>query len=155
MINSLRNTTRADLPGIKAVLDSSALFPSEYLDDMISGYLNDPTSQELWFTCLQDDRIVGFGYCTPEKLTEGTYNLLAIAVSKDVQGRGIGGQMMAYLEQVLKERSARVLIVETSSDAQYEKTRMFYEQLDYAREATIRDFWQEGEDKVVFWKKLN
>jgi ribosomal protein S18 acetylase RimI-like enzyme len=155
MTEHIRNTIKADIDGLKEVLDSSELFPSVYLDDMISEYFNNPESEEIWFTSLQEHKIVGLGYCTPEKLTEGTYNLLAIAVRKDMQGRGVGRKMMGYIEKLLKEKSNRVLIVETSSDNQYTLTREFYEKLNYRKEATFQDFWKEGEDKVIYWKKLN
>ena len=155
MAEHIRNTIRDDINGLKEVLDSSELFPSEFLDDMIFEYLNNPESEEIWFTSLQENKIVGLGYCTPEKLTEGTYNLLAIAVRKEIQGKGVGRKMMDYIEQLLKERTKRVLIAETSSDSQYTLTREFYEKLNYRKEATIQDFWKEGEDKIIYWKKLN
>lgn len=154
MTVQIRATTREDIEGLKQVLDSSKLFPSEFLDEMISNYFNNPHSEEIWFTCLDEQIIVGFGYCVPERLTNGTYNLLAIAVRNDLQGKGIGRKMMEYIEQRLKENKKRVLIVETSSLDQYELTRKFYENLNYKKEAIIRDFWKEGEDKIVYWKKI-
>jgi ribosomal protein S18 acetylase RimI-like enzyme len=33
-------------------------------------------------------------------------------------------------------------------------TRRFYTTLNYAHEATIRDYYKDGEDKIVFWKRL-
>ncbi len=139
---------------MKEVLDSTELFPSEMLDDMMSDYLGNPDSEELWFTCLTENLVVGLAYCAPEKLTNGTYNLYAIAVKKDCQGQGIGRKMMTYIEDLLRQESKRVLIVDTSSGKDYELTRKFYLQLGYHQESVIRDFWDEGEDKVTFWKKL-
>ena len=151
----IRSSLKEDINGLKAVVDSSELFPSEYLDEMMFDYFNNQDSEDIWFTCLNADKIIGLGYCVPEKLTDRTYNLLAIGVSKDLQGKGVGRMMMVYIEQVLKEKSKRLLIVETSSDNQYKLTREFYEKLDYRHEATIRDFWREGEDKIIYWKILN
>jgi len=45
--------------------------------------------------------------------------------------------------------------VETSDLKKFELTRRFYEGIDYVEEAHIREFYDEGEGKVVFWKKLN
>ncbi len=151
---AIRKVKEADLEGLKEVVDSSDLFPSEYLEEMISDYLNNPENEEVWLTKVENDKSVGIAYCAPEKFTEGTYNLYAIGVLKELQGKGIGREMMQSIEEILRGVSARVLIVETSSDNQFRLTRKFYKDLGYNHEATIRDFWQEGEDKVIFWKKL-
>lgn len=122
---------------------------------MISNYLNDPNSNDIWFTAVENNTPISIGYCAPEQLTEGTYNLYAIGVKKELQGNGIGQTMMKYLENQLKERRHRILIVETSSTEQFKLTRKFYEKLNYIKEATIRDFWSDGDDKVIYWKKLD
>jgi ribosomal protein S18 acetylase RimI-like enzyme len=49
---------------------------------------------------------------------------------------------------------ARVLLVETSSTDQYERTRAFYRGRGYDEEATIREFYGPGDHKVVFWRSL-
>ncbi|MEM8887179.1 MAG: GNAT family N-acetyltransferase [Bacteroidota bacterium] len=150
-IRAIRNT---DIAALKKVLDSSGLFPSEYLDGMIADYLNNPESSDIWFTYVENEIPVSIAYCAPEKLTNGTYNLYAIAVDKGLQGKGIGRKKMAHLEDLLKEKGARILIVETSGTADFELTRDFYHKCEYTEEAVIREFYDEGDDKVVFWKKL-
>jgi ribosomal protein S18 acetylase RimI-like enzyme len=89
-----------------------------------------------------------------EKFTDGTYNLLAIGVSNEYQRKGIASEMMKYIEQLVKHKEGRVLIVETSTDDAQIGARKFYKQIGYTQEAVIRDFWKDGEDKIVFWKKL-
>ena len=150
----IRKVIAADLEGLRKVLDATGLFPSELLEGMISEYLSDPASEEIWFTYLQDRQPVGFGYCVPEKLTDGTYNLLAIAVDKLHQGMGIGSKMMKYLEEELKRQHKRILIVDTSSSDDFAPTRLFYLKAGYTNTATIKDFWKDGEDKVIFYKRL-
>ncbi len=153
--SNIRKVQIKDLTGLKEVLDSSELFASEYLDDMISDYFNNSDSDDIWFTYIDNDRPIAIGYCAPEKLTNGTYNLYAIALRKELQGQGIGKKMMNFIEKLLSDSGKRILIVETSSLDQYALTREFYDKLGYRREAVIKDFWNDGEDKVIFWKKLN
>lgn len=144
-----------DLPALKEVLNSIELFPSEMLEELSHDFLTNPESEEIWFTATINEKPVSIGYCAPEKLTEGTYNLYAIGVRSDIQAGGIGGKMMAYVENVLQQQGQRILIVDTSGTEDFARTRRFYEKLGYTREAVIRDFWAEGDDKVVYWKRLS
>ena len=154
MNEKIRAVTKSDTDGLKKVVDSSELFPSEYLDEMISDYFNNPDTQDIWFTYIDNNEQVAIGYCVPEKPTDGTYNLLAIGVSQDIQRKGIASQMMNYIEQQLKQKDGRILIVETSSDDAQIGARQFYNKIGYTQVAVIKDFWKDGEDKIVFWKKL-
>ncbi|MGZ6520002.1 MAG: GNAT family N-acetyltransferase, partial [Bacteroidia bacterium] len=96
MNEKVRAVTKSDIEGLKKVVDSSGLFPSEYLDEMISDYFNNGDTQDIWFTYSNNNQPVAIGYCVPEKLTDGTYNLLAIGVSQDSQRKGIAVEMMKY-----------------------------------------------------------
>lgn len=155
MKNEVRKVTPEDIPALKKVLHSTQLFPAEMLDEMIADYFNNPDSQDIWFTCVRDNEPVSIGFCAPEKFTQGTFNLYAIAVMKELQGNGIGAAMMRFIENLLRENGHRILIVETSGSSEFELTRKFYLKNGYTHEATIHDFWQMGEDKIIFWKKLN
>ncbi len=151
---SIRPFKKDDIPSLKEVIDSTALFPSALLDEMVSGYLTDSGTQEIWLTAEIDATPVAVAYCVPERLTAGTFNLLLIAVHAREQGRGWGAALMRFVEQHLRDTRQRLLIVETSGLATYKRTRHFYEKLGYTREAVIREFYNVGEDKVIFWKKL-
>ncbi len=154
MNQNIRPVIKSDVDEIKKVVDSSGLFPSEYLDDMISDYFNNAETQDIWFTYIDNDVPTAIGYCVPEKLTDGTYNLLALGVSAIAQRKGVASEMMKYIEQLLKNKDGRILIVETSSDEAQMGARHFYKQIGYIQEAVIRDFWKDGEDKIVFCKRL-
>lgn len=153
-MSGIRTVIKDDLEGLKEVLDSIELFPSEMLDEMISDYFNNPSSEDIQFTKVEDGKPVSIGFCAPEKLTDRTFNLYAIGVKGDKQGEGIGTEMMAFIENKLKQTGQRILIVDTSSTDDFQLTRKFYESLGYNKEAVIRDFWEDGDSKVVYWKKL-
>ncbi|MEL6536483.1 MAG: GNAT family N-acetyltransferase, partial [Bacteroidota bacterium] len=153
-MHTVRLAATQDVTALKTVVDSSGLFPSEYLEDMMSDFLQNPDSEDLWLTLSQDSEPIGVAYCTPEKFTDRTYNLLAIGILPAQQGKGLGRSLMQHVEENLRQRQTRILIVETSSTEDFALTRKFYLQLGYHQEATLRDFWSEGDHKVVFWKKL-
>ena len=154
MSGQIRKVKKQDIPELKKVLDSSELFPSYLLDEMISDYLNNEKSTDIWFTTIDQEKPISIGYCAPERLTEGTYNLYAIAVHKSQQGNGIGKKMMEYIENELRKGGNRILIVETSGKPEFELTREFYIKCDYTKQAVIPEFYEKDDDKIVFWKKL-
>ena len=150
---TIRLAQRSDIPAIRSVVEDAGLFPPEMLDDMITGYL-EKTTQDIWFVSVEDGHTVGFGYCEPERMTMGTWNLLAIGILGRYRARGIGGAMMRYLEDRLRSGGERILIVETMGTPAFTRTRAFYRANGYAVEARIREFYEPGGDKIVFWKHL-
>ena len=150
---SIRTARPQDLADIKNVIDATDLFPSELLDDMFSGDSEPGNQQEFWLV-YEDSGSVAVAYCAPEQMANGVWNLLLIAVHPDRQGQGVGGQLMTRVEEVLRGMEIRLLLVETSGTDEFTKTRHFYEQIGYEQEACIRDYYDVGDDKVVFRKQL-
>ena len=140
---------------IPSILDATQLFPSEMLPDMMNDHLNSTQASDLWLTCDQNGEICGFCYAAPEALTDGTWNMLAIAVSPAHQGQGCGKAIVAALEKTLQQHSVRLLIADTSGTADFAAARAFYRAAGYQQEASIRDYWAAGDDKITFTKALN
>ena len=151
---TVRAMERVDLPALHPILEGTGLFPAEMLAGMAEPGLSG-AAEDLWLVAEAEGAVLGFAFAEPERLTEGTWNLLAIAVLPARQGEGLGQALVRAMETQLRARGGRVLLVETSSLEAYAATRGFYAGLGYAREAVIRDFYTEGEDKVVFWRHLH
>lgn len=148
----IRPLLESDMTDLKSIIDSIDLFPFELLDT--SDYFDNPETEELWFVFISDNHAVAIMYIVPEKMTSGTYNMLLIGVHKDNQGTGVGSQLTSFAEEHLKAKGARLLLVETSGLPSFELTRAFYSKNNYRAVATLPDFYTEGEDKIVFIKKL-
>jgi len=100
------------------------------------------------------ERLVGYACYGPTPATDHTFDLYWIAVHPVAQRSGGGGALMAEVERRLCERRARLLIVETSSRADYEPTRKFYQKRGYELAAQVRDFYSRGDHRVVLTKQL-
>lgn len=150
----IRPTSESDLPDLRAIVDGTQLFPSAMLDEMIAPYLAGATTTERWLTSEVAGVAVALAYYVPERMTTGTWNLLLIAVRPDRQGAGIGTALMRYVESDLASTGERLLLVETSGSPEFAATRAFYRSIAYEEEARIREFYEAGEDKVVFRKAL-
>lgn len=153
MLNNVRAVKPEDMAAIKAIIDANELFPSQMLDEMMSGYLANSDSEELWLT-YEDSNPRAIAYCAPEQMTEGTWNLYLIAVHPDFHRKGIGKAMIGYIEDILSARGVRILLVETSGLDSFKSARAFYLHLGYEQEAQIREFYAAGEDKIIFRKAL-
>src|SRR5262249_7588262 len=74
----------------------------------------------------QEGHPIGFAYYAPAAMTDRTWQLWWIAVSKHIHSRGIGTRLLHYVEDDIQRERGRQLLIETSSLPHYELTRKFY-----------------------------
>ena len=146
----IRPLRRDDLAAAQAVIAAVELFPPEMLPAMAAAYLGG--ADEHWLVA---DGGAGLAYAAPERLTDGTWNLLLLAVVPARQKQGLGRRLVAAVEAALVGKGARLLLVETSGMAGFAGQRRFYQALGFRREARIHDYYQAGGDKVIFAKPLS
>ena len=91
----------------------------------------------------------------PTPLTEGTWDIYWIAIDPEMKRQGIGRRLLTEAENSISKAMGRLVLVETSSKPDYEKTRKFYESCDYEIIACIPDFYTPGDDKIIFQKRLD
>lgn len=151
---AIRLAERADIPALERLIDAVGLFPSEMLGGMMAPYLKgDGSTPEFWLTD-EDNGPIGVAYCAPERLTDGTWNLYLIAVDPARQRQGRGAALIGAVEARVVAAGGRVMLIETSGLDRFRGTWGFYQSLGYTEEARIRDFYEAGNDKIVFWKAL-
>jgi ribosomal protein S18 acetylase RimI-like enzyme len=121
----------------------------EVLDDF-----HDDMEDHRCVTHEANGEILGFAYFAPASMTEGTWYLYWIAVKKNTQARGVGSELLRYVEAEIRTAGGQRLFIETSSLPHYELTRRFYLKLGYAQEAVLRSFYSKGDNMVVFYKEL-
>lgn len=153
----IRPSTIDDVPAILDLAVSSGLFPSDATDELAgiltSGLRGELGPDHLWLTD-DDHGPVGVAYVAPERMTEGTWNLYMLAIHPDRQRQGRGAALVKHVEQELRSRGVRLLLIETSGLGSFERTRAFYRAQGYDEEARIRDFYKAGDDKIIFRKAL-
>ena len=102
----------------------------------------------------QSGAILGFAYYAPAAMTDRTWYLYWIAVTRQTQARGIGGKLLKFVEEDIHRLKGRVLFIETSSLAHYDLTRKFYVKHAYELAATLPDYYADGDHMVVFRKRF-
>jgi ribosomal protein S18 acetylase RimI-like enzyme len=101
-----------------------------------------------------NSRISGFISFGPIPLTERRYDLYWIVVAPAIGRRGIGTQLMAAMENELKTSGSGHIYIDTSSTEGYAKARAFYEKTGYHVAAHLKDFYREGDDRILYLKKF-
>ena len=151
---AIRRVAPADVTALKALIDATGLFPPDMLDDMLAPAFGlEPDDRQVWLTDA-GGALVSVAHYAPERMTDGTWNLYLIAVHPDHQGQGRGSALLRHVEAALASQGQRVLLVETSGLPEFERTRAFYRGNGFDEEARVRDFYQAGEDKIIFRKAL-
>jgi ribosomal protein S18 acetylase RimI-like enzyme len=154
----IRPTTQADTPDLLKLTEGTGVFkPHEIqaLDEVLSDYhASAHLEGHIAVTYEEHGRILGYAYYAPAAMTDRTWYLYWIAVTRDIQAKGIGGKLLRHVENDIRKRNGRVLFIETSSLPHYELTRRFYEKHHYEVTGVLRDYYSDGDDMVVFRKKM-
>ena len=71
-------------------------------------------------------------------------------------GRNVGIRIhLEHVETTARDFGGRLMVIETSSKESYEHTAGFYRRLGYAETARILDYYDAGDDKLIFIKRLS
>ena len=157
MSSSLRPVGRAHRARLEQLTRDTGLFREEevataveLLDESLGG---DEDYQFLG--AFDGEQLIGYACWGPTPGTEGTSDLYWIVVDRPSQGRGTGSELLSEVERLLTADGRRLVVVETSSRADYTPTRRFYEARGYRRTATIPAYYAPGDDLVIYTKDLN
>jgi GNAT superfamily N-acetyltransferase len=123
-------------------------------EELLEVYLGRPDQKDYHVAVIENDAKGVAGYMTwgPTPLAEGAYDLYWMAVAPSEQGKGRGKALVRWLEDEVRRRDGRVILVETSSQPRYHGTRQFYFDLDYREVARVPDFYRAGDDRVIYAK---
>ena len=151
--------TREDRRTVLDIIHSTEMFTPEEIVvacELIDITLDQPEQRDYCLVVAEDEvgRVVGYMSYGPTPLTEGAYDLYWMAVASGEQGRGFGRKLVSWLEKTVREASGRMILIETSSQPKYEKTRRFYTGLDYKEVSRIPDFYRKGDDRITYVKYL-
>jgi ribosomal protein S18 acetylase RimI-like enzyme len=155
----IRPLAQKDRARLHLMLTSTQVFTSEEIDvamELIDVVLKDRNQKDYEIYCMVEDADQPIGYICygPTPMTQGTFDLYWIAVDPRYQGQGIGSRLLGFLEEGIKERKGRLILVDTSSITEYEKTQKFYFRKGFQEVARVPDYYWPGNDRITFCKRL-
>ena len=155
----IRSLVEKDRARLLSVVIKTQAFTSAEIDvamELIDIVLKDENQKDYEIDCMADDQDEATGYICygSAPMTQGTFDLYWIAVDPDFQERGVGSKLLSFLEKRVKAEGGRMILADTSTIPQYEKTRKFYLKNGFEEVATIRDYYYPGNDRVTFCRRL-
>ena len=125
--------------------------------ELINIYLHDDNQTDYRIVVAEDPApsVRAYACWGPVPLTRGTYDLYWIATHPESRGRGFAQALMSYVEDRVKEEKGRLLVVETSGKGSYTATVQFYQRLGYEEASRIEHFYDVGDDRIIFVKRLS
>lgn len=153
----IRPITAADIDAVLVVAAETGFESGEL--EVLQTQIEWGVSGELgeghhWVADEVDGRLTTVACFAAEQLADRVWNLLMLAVAEGCQRQGKGAAMLRHVEAELREQGQRLLLTETSATDDFIGARDFYRKNGYEEEARIRDYYEPGDDKIVFRKLL-
>jgi ribosomal protein S18 acetylase RimI-like enzyme len=156
VVVDIRPMTKEDKAAIVEILQATSEFNTTEVKvavELIDLYLEYGISSDYYILVAGiDNTPAGYICFGPTPLTEGTWDIYWMAVDPEMQRQGIGRRLLNDAEVSISKAQGRLILIETSSKPDYEKTRKFYESCGCEMIACIPDFYTPGDDKIVFQK---
>ena len=156
----IRPLQQKDRTRLQSILISTRFFTPEEIEvamEVIDIVLTDPNQRDYKIDCTVDDQDQAIGYICygPVPMTQSTFDLYWIAVDPTFQGEGIGSKLLDFLEKNLRDMGGRMILADTSSISQYERTQRFYLKEGFQEVARVPDYYSPSNDRITYCKRLN
>jgi ribosomal protein S18 acetylase RimI-like enzyme len=156
----IRPMFREDRTGIAELVSSVENFNQAERDcamELVDLYLDHEDQKDYCFAVAENppSKLLAYACWGPVPLTQGTFDLYWIATHPSVRSRGFGRTLMAYVEGQVQKLGGRLLVAETSAKESYRKTIEFYQRLNFEEASRIQDFYDVGDDRLIFVKRLS
>ena len=141
---------------IHRILIATKAFTAEEIRvaiELLEQSLREPEGDYQTRVLLAGGEVIGYSCFGRAPFTQAAFDIYWIAVDPAWQGSGSARMLMESVEREIRARGGRLVLVETASKESYARTRQFYESLGYRETARIRDYYQYGDDKIIYEKR--
>ena len=146
----------ADPARIRALIEATGVFSKE--EASIAAELAettlDGTETYRWLIAEADVDLLGYTCFDRIPLSKVSFDLYWIAVSPAARGTGLAAELIQLTAKFIRAKRGTQIFAETSSREPYAPARAFYLKSGFEEAARFGDFYEPGDDKVIFRLKL-
>ncbi|HTN76545.1 MAG TPA: GNAT family N-acetyltransferase [Pirellulaceae bacterium] len=154
-----RQVLPSDRQAVRAMVTATNFFRPHEIDvaeELVSEHLSKGSKSGYEFVFLEEDKhLLGYACYGAIAVTLGSFDLYWIVVHPAHQRHGHGQRLLLEAEQRIRAEQGRQVYIETSSQPLYAATQAFYARAGYRLEATLKDFYDVGDDKLIYVKSLS
>ena len=147
----------SDAQAVREIIATTGFFRQDEIEiavELVDERLSKGDASGYHFVFAENDgEVAGYACYGPIPCTIGSFDLYWIAVDPKFQRHGLGQTLMQAAESAIRDSGGRHIYIDTSGRPQYEPTRSFYKRCGYEIATTLDDFYETGDDKVV-WRKI-
>jgi GNAT superfamily N-acetyltransferase len=148
----------SDINRVREIIESTKFFYDHEVEiavELVAERLELGESTGYYFVFAEADGVtVAYSCFGPILMSTTSFDLYWIATHNDFRGKGIGRKLLEETSKVAKNMGCKILIAETSGLPHYEPTRAFYLSNKFILEASLKDFYTDGDDKLFYTKRI-
>lgn len=149
-----RSPTAADREAALDALQRCGAFTDEEVRVAIEMFDDGLTGDYTLVGVDVDGVLRGYACIGKAWLTLGSWYVYWICVHPDFQHSGAGQSLQRSAEQWVREGGGDRLVLETSSRAEYARSRTFYTRAGFVECGRIAGFYKAGDDCIIYCKTL-
>ncbi len=157
-MTNIRRVEPRDRQAVWDLLASTGAFQPHELAvalELVDTALNKPEQQDYHPYVLEErEKVVAYTCFGLNPMTRFTYDLYWLATHRDHMRAGHARTLVAFVENEIRRRGGRLLVIETSSKESYGGSREFYSRIGCELAARLPDFYDLGDDRVIYYKRL-
>jgi ribosomal protein S18 acetylase RimI-like enzyme len=154
---NIRPMTATDKPPLMEILKNTPEFVEadvKLAEEVFDDYLEKRYGYLIMIAEVEG-KVAGYICYGATPLTVGTWDIYWMATARELKGKGIGTALMKSAETDIRAKNGRLMMIETSGKPVYENTRAFHIARGFREAARIRDFYEPGDDLVLYEKRFN
>lgn len=159
MLHKLRyEAQQSDLQSVAEILKSTDFFRPDEIEvavELVQERLDKGVESGYEFVFLDiDDKTVAYVCFGLIPCSLISYDLYWIGTHQNYRGIGLGKIILLETEKLVKQLGGKAIYIETSSKQKYLPTQKFYENNNYDLKFVYDDFYDVGDSKFVYVKKV-